>query len=434
MNPQTSSSRPTDELTQVLIAEDDPISRKLLGRFFKQRDYDVLYAEDGEEAWEIFQEHLPPLVVTDTNMPRRDGLDLCRLIRSNAERNYTYVLILTSTQDQEALEQGFAAGADDFMTKPFNWAELEWRVHSGLRVLDLQQTLASRIKQLVAVRGSLEAANETMKAGLDAAAKTQRSLLPATAPDVADTECAWVYEPSDHLGGDTLNVFKLDDSLLGFYLADVCGHGLPPALLAVSLHRVMSPAEGHAGLLSNTNSDESMVDFFGDPGRVLTEVNRRFPMNIENGEYFTAVYGVIDITKRELRFAGAGHPSPILISASGKIARLATDGLPVGFDDATEYETQIVSFEPGDRFFAYTDGVIESLNSEREMFGMDRLVDELRSCKDVSINGAIQQLLATRAAWEEGQEDDISMVAIEYVKQSNKNADQPDDSKTLAAP
>lgn len=410
-DPRSLTAAPT---TTVLVAEDDPITRQLLKRFLQNKGHQVLLAADGEQAWSLYCEHQPRLIVSDWRMPRLDGLELCRRIREQENDDYTYMLILTSTTDREAMVQGFAAGADDFMTKPFNREELEWRIYSGFRVIGLHETLESRIRELDEARSHLELANRQMQQGLNAAAQTQQSLLPKSAPDVANVNCAWSYEPSDHLGGDSLNLFRLTDERIGFFIADVCGHGLPSALLAVSLHRVLTPVLGQAGLL-NGDDDENPLDFFSNPGRVLTEVNRRFPMKIENGEYFTAVYGVIDTAEGVLHYAGAGHPNPLLLSDHQPIRRLMTEGFPIGFDDQAEYRTESVSLNPGDRLYFYSDGVVECQNPDGEMFGIERLAETLAEMKQLSVSEVIRRMVKVRADWEQGQEDDISMILLEFI-------------------
>lgn len=408
----------SDELenpTTILVADDDPISRRLLESALAERQHRVITAVDGEDAWKCFCKHRPKLIITDCHMPKLDGLGLCRRIRENGGDGYIYIVILTSLTEREAMRDGFEAGADDFMTKPFDRAELEWRVQSGMRVLELHGTLENKIQQLNHAQIEMKKANDEMQSGLQAAALTQQALLPKKTPEVRHLDAAWSYLPSEHLGGDSLNVFKIDDHRLGFFIIDVCGHGVPSALLAVTLHRVLTPAAGGDGLLGR-NQDISAEDLFGDPGRVLTEVSRRLPMKIENGEYFTAVYGVIDTERRELHYAGAGHPHPVLWSENRRIQRLATEGLPVGFDDSAVYETRSIALKPGDRLCIFSDGVIETRNSDGEMYGSERLADQLRQSSSKPIKHVVKDLIRSVEAWAGmmGQQDDVSYIVIEY--------------------
>ena len=374
----SAATQPTHQCqpTTVLVADDDPISRQLMKRFLESQGHQVILATDGEQAWSLFLTHHPRLVITDWRMPKLDGLELCQRIRAHQHEAYTFVLILTSTTDRDAKVHGFAAGADEFMTKPFDRAELTWRIHSSMRVLSLHTNLQSRINDLKEARSRLELANQEMQEGLHAASTIQRSMLPAETPDVRNVDAAWIYEPSDHLGGDSMNLFRLDEHRMGFFIADVCGHGLPSALLAVTVNRLMSPRLGAALLSHEENLDP--LEIYGDPGRVLTTVNQRLPMRIERGEYFTAVYGVIDSANGELLIAGAGHPHPVLFSAGSPDAKIITDGFPIGFDDTTTYQTQSFRLKAGDRLCIYSDGIAEAARPDGEMFGRDRLADQIR--------------------------------------------------------
>ena len=406
---------PTDGLPSVLVAEDDAITRRLLTSFLEKAGHTVLEASNGKEAWESFLQHEPKLVITDWRMPEMSGLELCKKIRSQSE-GYTFVIILTSDTDRDAMCEGFASGADDFVTKPFDKAELNWRVNSGVRMIQLHESLEVRIRQLDEARKKLESANSDMRAGLAAAAKSQQSLLPTARPEVKHMACSWFYEPCEDLGGDSLNVFRLADSKLGFYLADVCGHGIPSALLAATIHRVLTPTPGAPSLL--TASGDDPLDLFSDPGRVLTEVNRRLPISIDDGEYFTAVYGVIDTSSKEMHYAAAGHPSPVLVH-NGKPALLSSDGMPIGFVDSTEYETMTVPFQTGDRLYIYSDGFVEEVNPDGEQYGYERFTKKLARLTESRLEEVVWDLVNELKSWTTTpvQNDDISLLVLEYSEQ-----------------
>ena len=128
---------------KILIAEDDPVSRLLMQRTLEKFGYDVVLAEDGRAAVEILSQHDGPrLALIDWMMPKLDGLGLCREVR-NAQRvgGYVYILLLTSRQDAEDVVAGLEAGADDYITKPFHPSVLQARLHTGRRILSLEETL-----------------------------------------------------------------------------------------------------------------------------------------------------------------------------------------------------------------------------------------------------------------------------------------------------
>ena len=135
--------------TKVLIAEDDPISLRVVQTILKKWEYEPDAARDGAEAWALLQEEgAPQLAILDWMMPHKDGPEICRELRSQLERPYTYVLLLTAKTQEQDLIEGLGAGADDYLTKPFNGDELRARLYAGERILGFQQ-------QLVAAREAL---------------------------------------------------------------------------------------------------------------------------------------------------------------------------------------------------------------------------------------------------------------------------------------
>jgi DNA-binding response OmpR family regulator len=168
-NPTTAHD-PTTELDKkaplpnsVLIAEDDPIFRRVLESWFRRWDYSVTAVEDGLNAWDVLQrEDAPQLAILDWMMPGLDGIELCRRIRIRNEGPYRYVLLLTAKDTKQDVIAGLEAGADDYLTKPFDVAELRARVWSGRRILDLQAALvrAHADLQFTAAVRSLTCSNE----------------------------------------------------------------------------------------------------------------------------------------------------------------------------------------------------------------------------------------------------------------------------------
>ncbi|MBW1642674.1 MAG: diguanylate cyclase [Deltaproteobacteria bacterium] len=127
---------------KILIAEDDPISRRLLEATLSGWGYDVLVTSDGSEAWEAIQQpEAPGLVISDWMMPHMDGLELCRKVRQMKRTGYIYFIILTSKGRKEDVIKGLEAGADDFLIKPFDREELKCRTMIGKRIIELEQRI-----------------------------------------------------------------------------------------------------------------------------------------------------------------------------------------------------------------------------------------------------------------------------------------------------
>jgi diguanylate cyclase (GGDEF)-like protein len=139
------SHQKNEKNKKVLIAEDNAISGKILQRNIKDWGYEVVLAKDGKEAWSALNSEGIKLAVLDWMMPEINGIQLCKKIRENdhqrEDQDYTYIILLTAKDEQEDLIKGFSAGADDYITKPFNNLELKARLKTGKRIIDLQKQL-----------------------------------------------------------------------------------------------------------------------------------------------------------------------------------------------------------------------------------------------------------------------------------------------------
>jgi CheY-like chemotaxis protein len=136
---------------KVLIVEDDPVSRRILVATLAKFGYEVVIAAGGAEAWAILQSgDAPHLAILDWMMPEMDGIELCRRVRSLSTETPPYLILLTAKTRKEDVVIGLEAGANDYLTKPFDRAELCARVQVGAQVLELQSNLAARVHELEA--------------------------------------------------------------------------------------------------------------------------------------------------------------------------------------------------------------------------------------------------------------------------------------------
>jgi sigma-B regulation protein RsbU (phosphoserine phosphatase) len=137
---------------RILVAEDDAVTRRILEVTLRGLGWDVVTASDGNAAWRLFEtlkgEDAPELAVMDWMMPGLEGIEICRRLRATPGFELVYVILLTSRGDKEDLAAGLAAGANDYITKPFDPVELEARVRVGERMVKLQTSLADRVTEL----------------------------------------------------------------------------------------------------------------------------------------------------------------------------------------------------------------------------------------------------------------------------------------------
>jgi len=133
---------------RVLVVDDSPVSRKLLEHALAEAPYTLVFAKDGSDALRHFDEHPPDLVVADWELPDIPGPELCRIVRTKFASAYTYLMLLTSNTDKRSIAEGLAAGADDYLTKPFDAEELRARAGVGRRVIEMQREIEAKTKAL----------------------------------------------------------------------------------------------------------------------------------------------------------------------------------------------------------------------------------------------------------------------------------------------
>ena len=383
---------------KILIAEDEQTTRIRLERYLEKMGYEPSVAENGLQAWELFNTGAFSLVLTDWEMPEMDGLELVRRIRASDRDEYTYIIMLTAKTETSEIVEGMETGADDFATKPFDRNELRVRVRAGQRIVDLERTLAEH--------------NRRMQNDLNAAAELQQSLLPSESPDIESVSFAWTFRPCDELAGDILGVFKLDEDHVGFYVADVSGHGVAASLLSVSISRAMNPASNHSSLLTTDAGGEQQITA---PAQVLRDLNRRFPMEESGGRFFTIAYGILNLKTLVLRLSSAGHPPVVCVSKDRTLQELDAEGMLVGATDDYEYEESETSLKAGDRLYLYSDGMVEQAAPSDEQFGEQRLHAEILECLSSSLNDSVHYLENEVVDWSGNGKltDDLSILAVQ---------------------
>ena len=138
----------TSQGIRVLVVDDSPISRKLLEHTLAEAPYTLSFAKDGADALRLFAERPPDLVIADWELPDIPGPELCRIVRTKFDGAYTYLMLLTSNSDKKSIAEGLAAGADDYLTKPFDAGELRARIGVGQRVIEMHREIEAKTKAL----------------------------------------------------------------------------------------------------------------------------------------------------------------------------------------------------------------------------------------------------------------------------------------------
>jgi len=377
----------TPEQKLILVVDDTPLNISVITGALKDT-YRTKVATSGAKALAIaVAEEKPDLILLDVMMPEMDGYEVCRRLKADPTTREIPVIFLTAQTDAEDETRGFQVGAVDYVHKPFSPAVMKARVHTHLALRETREKLA---QQLLAIQKELETAR-----------LIQQSILPQTVPQIDGLDIAARYIPMTSVAGDFYDFIAVDKKHVGILVADVSGHGMPAALIASMLKIALASQSAHAD----------------DPARVLQELNQALCGKFQH-HYVTAAYVFVDMEKRTLSYAGAGHPPMLLWGAASRGVRDVTEnGLFLGMFDFATYSSVQVPLAPGDRGLLYTDGISETNNPEGAEFGSERFRQFLEAQKNSSVNQLADSLLEELARWSarsEGEDpnDDITMVTI----------------------
>jgi serine phosphatase RsbU (regulator of sigma subunit) len=229
------------------------------------------------------------------------------------------------------------------------------------------------------------------------AREIQENFLPRQNPEIKGFSIAGIWEPADGVGGDYYDVLPLGDSLFGFCVADVIGHGVPAALLMSNLQatvRILGP-QGQS------------------PKDLCRQVNEFVSRNIAPGKFITFFYAVLDTTRRTLTYTNAGHNPPLLVTRDGEVMQLTTKNTALGILVTERYRQSRRTLKSGDILMLYTDGVVEAANVQRKFFGEERLIEALKNERDVDAETVSKRILQRLREFTGGVfQDDIVLVVI----------------------
>lgn len=406
---------PSAELTaRILVVDDDQANRDSLARRLQRRGFTADTAEDGYRALEAIEANAYDLVLLDVMMPGISGLDVLQQIRQTRPQTVLPVIMATANDGSDDIAAAFELGANDYVTKPIDFTVAMARIKTQLdmgravrQVMELQERISLRNAELENALAALKRSTERTQRDLELAARVQATFLPREVPEDARYRAAWRFLPCEQLAGDGLNICPLGPHHVAFYVLDVTGHGAASALTAVTAARMLAPSHDPASILIGPSGVHS-------PASVLNELATRFSFDANTGQFITCFYALLDLRSGLLDYASAGHPDAILVSADGSTRLLSGTGVPTGLGE--NYEQQTVRLAAGDRVWLYSDGVIEALDAESQMFGIPRVQESAGQLHREALETAPDTLLGQLKAWQgDGeQRDDVSILVFEW--------------------
>jgi len=388
-NKETEAGFDTEKST-VLYVEDNPDLRRYVRHLLADR-YNVFLAVDGRDGLGKARKYRPDIIITDQMMPQMSGRALLRAIREDPELHSIPVIFLTARAGAEARIESLDAGADDYVCKPFDEAELLIRVRNLLQARAQEKELAELNRQL----GSKV---EEQMAQLELASRIQKDLLPKDMPEIEGYEIVGRNLPAKTVGGDYFDFISLDESRIAICLGDVCGKGLPASLLMANLQATV----------------RGQACFSADARQCLERSNKLLYDSTDMKTFVSLFYGILDIAKHSLRYANAGQNWPLIFSPGKPSVALQTSGLVLGAMEKVSYEEEEVIINPGDLLVIYSDGICEAMDEKYEEFGDQRLQEIVTLYKDASAREVVERILSAVELFTRGaeQSDDMTLVVV----------------------
>ena len=377
----------------VLVADDQPDVIAALRLLLRTAGFHSLGAASVEDVRAHLAAHEIDAVLMDLNYARDttsgvEGLDLISDLHTT--QPHLPLIAMTGWANVETAVEAMRRGARGYIPKPWNNDALV-------------QVLRAEIEHARAERAATHPTPEarpshTAREWREAEA-IHRALLPSVLPEVPRCRLAWRWEPASGFGGDYYDAILLGPDRLAICIADVCGKGLPAALLVSSLQATV----------------RAFVVEDCVPHEAVARINRALCRQGAHGRFVTLFVAVLDLAEGVIRYCNAGHNPPILVRSGGAVSRLDAGGAIVGVFDTAVYDSGRALIETGDRLLLFTDGLVEAGLSASREYGDEHLVGTLVRHRSLGANEILDQVFGDVHQWAgRTLDDDATALAIAF--------------------
>lgn len=410
----TQAQPETSPAIRALVVDDSRAQRRVLALQLQRWGFAVTEAETGAQALALWDAAPFDIIISDWMMPGMTGVEFCRAMRARPTEAYSYFILLTSKSETAEITRGLEAGADDFLTKPFNADELRARLRAGERIVGMQRQVMQKNAEIRSAMGKIQDLYDALDRDLLEARKLQLGLMQNRRQDYDQGHVHILMRPSGHVGGDLAGSFRINHGRIGVYSVDVSGHGVASAMMTARL----------AGLLSGGSPDQNIAirkaamgqQFAWEPDEVAARLNRLMLDDVQAEQYFTLGYAEVDLFTGATAVVQAGHPHPVILRADRRVEVIGAGGLPIGLIPGACYETVFAQLAPGDRLVLLSDGVTECPSPSGEELGQDGLTFILERLCDMPSEQLIEALQWELVAFHGKAEfpDDVSALIFDY--------------------
>jgi sigma-B regulation protein RsbU (phosphoserine phosphatase) len=346
------------------------------------------------------------LVIVDGTSRDDESLQVCRRLRIRLSDRLLPILFVSSNHTPAARLSGLESGADTTFLRPFIPEEFVGQVQALLRIKEIHDRQTRKAKEFHSVNKCLEQTYQQISQELELARRIQQSMLPRQLPQMPPLRFAVHYRPCGRVGGDFYDIFRLDEHHVGFYVADVMGHGVPASLLTIFLKKAVRTKE-------ITGRDYRLFA----PDEVLQHLNREMlDQALAESPFITMIYGLFDRRDNRLSFARAGHPHPLYLPRSAPTEVWSVHGTLLGVFD-THFTVQSHRLLPGDKVLFYTDG-LDVLGDENNSSTTQRLLELAEKCRQLPVADFVARLSGDLFT-HPGQPDDMTLLGLEVAPNPN---------------
>jgi CheY-like chemotaxis protein len=374
----------------VLIADDDHLSRMVLHAMLKQDGHIVYVADNGQEAVALFEQHQPDIVFMGIMMPHMNGYEATSRIKVLTGERFVPVIFLTAMDDEQGMVQCVECGGDDFLHKPYTHAILHAKIAALERVRQLYTKLQTQ-------KNALASNHRHLQREYAVAEKLFSTIVHPGCLDALHLK--YLLSPMAIFNGDLLLAARTPSGGLHIMLGDFTGHGLPAAVGAMPLADIFYAMTAKGYAISD----------------IVAEANQKLKAILPTGLFCAAALLDLDATYSQLTVWNGGLPDVLIRQPSGgPLRRLRSQHLPLGVVDNARLDRRVdvLDLVPGERVYAYTDGVIETSAPTGEMFSQPRL--EVYLTQDCVPEQVFETICDGLTAFRAGgpQRDDLTLIEI----------------------